>query len=69
MSVWIDFEELKSRVTMEMILDHYGVTLRRKNNELSGRCPLPDTSNGPVPFRALRRTADRLECVVNPTFM
>ena len=38
---WVDFRVVKDAVTMEMVLDHYGVNwLRKKGAELVGRCPI-----------------------------
>ena len=42
MTQWVSFDEIKSRVSIEDILDHYGVTnLKPRRDELAGRCPLP----------------------------
>jgi DNA primase len=45
---WVSYSEVKSAVTMEMVLDRYGVAVRRVNKTyLRGRCPLPShTSDG-----------------------
>jgi DNA primase len=41
-SQWIDFQSVKQSVSMELVLAHYGITLRRVNqNALRGKCPLP----------------------------
>lgn len=37
---WIDFKEIKAAVTIEMVLNHYGVKLRQKGSELRGLCPI-----------------------------
>jgi DNA primase len=38
---WVDFRVVKEAVTMEMLLDHYGINwLRKKGPELRGRCPI-----------------------------
>ncbi len=39
--VFIDFKELKQRITIKQVLDHYGLTamLTRKGDELVGSCP------------------------------
>jgi DNA primase len=38
---WVDFKAVKATVTLEMALDHYAVNwLRRKGDELRGRCPI-----------------------------
>jgi hypothetical protein len=43
MTQWITFDELKQRVTMEAVLEHYGLlgSLRRNGDSLIGVCPLP----------------------------
>jgi len=42
MGEWIDFAVLKAAVRMEMLLEGYGVRLRRRvGMHLRGRCPLP----------------------------
>src|SRR2546430_5958230 len=39
---WVSYAEVKSAVSMEMVLDRYGVAVRRVNKAyLRGRCPLP----------------------------
>src|ERR1039457_92824 len=49
---FVDFRETRSRITMEQILEHYGVlhTLKRAGNSLSGPCPIHKGSN-PTQFR------------------
>jgi DNA primase len=38
---WVDFRLVKQAVTMQMVLDHYGINwLRRNGDELRGRCPI-----------------------------
>lgn len=38
---WVDFRAVKSAVTMEAVLAHYGVkNLKRVGDELRGRCPI-----------------------------
>ena len=37
---WVDFRTVKAAVTMEMILAHYNITLRKSGQELRGRCPI-----------------------------
>ncbi len=38
---WVDFKLLKSEVTIERVLDHYGINgLRRVGQELRGKCPI-----------------------------
>ncbi len=39
---WVSFDEIKKTVSLEMVLDHYAVRLRRVGpNTLRGKCPLP----------------------------
>lgn len=43
---FVDFKEIKQRVSMEATLGHYNVRLRRVNqHSLRGRCPLPTHSS------------------------
>jgi len=37
---WVDFRAIKDVVTIKMVLDHYGIQLRRSGDELRGKCPL-----------------------------
>ena len=42
MSAWVSFEEIKKAVSLEMVLGHYGVELRKVGaGTLRGKCPLP----------------------------
>jgi DNA primase len=42
MDTWVDFKAVKAAVSMEEILKHYGISLRKVNDaSLRGRCPLP----------------------------
>jgi DNA primase len=42
LSTWIDFRRIRETVTLERVIDHYGVELRRINPAtLRGKCPLP----------------------------
>ena len=52
MSQWISFDEVKARVSIEDVLDHYGVKLRRRRDELTGLCPLPDHADTRASFSA-----------------
>jgi len=49
---FVDFRAIRERLTMEQVLEHYGVlhTLKRKGNRLSGPCPTHHGSN-PTQFR------------------
>lgn len=42
MATWVDFKAVKEAVSMQAVLDHYGLSngLRRNGNELRGRCPI-----------------------------
>jgi len=47
MTQWVSFEELKTRVSIEDVLDHYKVAdLRRRRDELIGICPFHDETRG-----------------------
>ena len=38
---WVDFKTVKDAVSMQMVLDHYGITnLRKSGDELRGPCPI-----------------------------
>src|SRR6266705_931538 len=38
---WVDFRLVKAKVSMQMLVDHYGVRdLRKSKDELRGRCPI-----------------------------
>jgi len=46
MSEWVNFKAVKEAVSMEMILAHYGIDLRKVNQtSLRGNCPLPTHSD------------------------
>lgn len=46
-SEWVDFKAVKQSVSMEMILAHYNVRVRKVNQTyLRGRCPLPTHTSG-----------------------
>jgi DNA primase len=49
---FVDFRAIRAQVTMEQVLDHYGVldTFKRNGNRLSGPCPIHGGSN-PTQFR------------------
>lgn len=39
---WVSFGEIKKTVSLQMVLDHYGIRLRHAGpNTLRGKCPLP----------------------------
>ena len=37
---WVDFKVIKRAVSMQQLLHHYGIKLRRSGKELRGKCPL-----------------------------
>lgn len=40
-NVWVDFKDIKARVSIEQVLAHYGIDwLKKKGDELRGRCPI-----------------------------
>ena len=42
---WVDFRIIKAAVTMQMVLDHYDITLKKSGHELRGKCPIHRGSN------------------------
>jgi DNA primase len=43
---WVDFKSVKAKVSIETVLSHYDVRLRRVGvDELRGKCPLPTHSS------------------------
>ena len=42
---WVDFRIIKAAVTMQMVLDHYGISLKQSGHELRGKCPIHRGSN------------------------
>jgi DNA primase len=43
---WVDFKDVKGKVSMETVLSHYDVRLRRVGaDEFRGKCPLPTHSS------------------------
>lgn len=51
---WIDFKELRTRMTFPFVLQHYGIALTEKGDQWVGSCPLPShgESGGAVSFSA-----------------
>ena len=49
---FVDFRAIRARLTMDQVLDHYGVldTFKRSGSRLSGPCPIHGGSN-PTQFR------------------
>lgn len=49
---FVNFRAIRERITMEQVLEHYGVlhTLKRNGNRLSGPCPIHNGTN-PTQFR------------------
>ena len=42
MSTWVNFKDLRTRLSFEDVLRHYGVEVKRKGNQHQGFCPLPN---------------------------
>jgi hypothetical protein len=42
---WVDFRAVKAAVTIDVVLDRYGVVLKKSGNELRGKCPIHRGSN------------------------
>ncbi len=49
---WVDFKEVKEKVSIEQVLDHYNLTegLNRMDNNLRGVCPFHGTGKNPNQF-------------------
>jgi len=46
MTRWVDFKALKQRISIEQVLEHYGVQVKRVHHDyLRGYCPLPTHSS------------------------
>ena len=45
MSEWVDFKAIKGKVSMHMVLNHYGIELQGKGSKLVGSCPLHGGDN------------------------
>ena len=55
---WVDFRSLKQTVSIEQVLEHYGIALKPSGpNVLRGACPLPTHSSdsSEMSFMADRR--------------
>ena len=42
---WVDFRTIKAAVTIQLVLDRYGVTLKKSGHELRGKCPIHRGTN------------------------
>ncbi len=42
MSNWIDFKALRAKLDFELVLQHYGVEVKRKGKQHHSYCPLPN---------------------------
>lgn len=42
---WVDFKEIKQVVTMQMVLERYGIELKKKGQNYVGCCPIHKGSN------------------------
>ena len=49
---WVDYKEIKSKITMRMVLDRYGITdkLKQSGQNLAGYCPIHKGTNNPRQF-------------------
>ena len=41
MSAWVNFKELRTKLSFEQVLAHYRVEVRKKGDQHHGYCPLP----------------------------
>ena len=37
---WVDFKLVKEKINIEMVLDHYKISLQKTGDELRGACPI-----------------------------
>jgi DNA primase len=65
MKTWVNYKEIKARVNIEQVLDHYGVLghLREKGDNLIGCCPIHQGTNANQ-FHA-SRTKNNFMCFGN----
>src|SRR5882724_1677433 len=65
MKTWVNYKEIKARVNMEQVLEHYGVlgNLREKGDDLIGCCPIHQGTNANQ-FHA-SRTKNNFMCFGN----
>ena len=65
MTTWVNYKEIKARVTMGQVLEHYGVlgNLHEKGDELIGCCPIHQGTNANQ-FHA-SRTKNNFMCFGN----
>lgn len=62
---WVDFKAVKAAVTIEMVLDHYGVTgLKRVGEELRGPCPIHRSSK-PSKHLSVNPAKSAFKCFAN----
>ena len=52
MNQWVSFDEIRSKVSIEDILNHYALEMRKTRGELKGRCPFPDHEDQRASFSA-----------------
>lgn len=59
---WVDFKAVKAAVTMQMVLDHYGITgLKQSGDELRGACPIHKGAAGSRQF-TVNLTKNAFQC-------
>jgi DNA primase len=46
-----NFALIRERVTMQMLLDHYSISLKKQGKELRGKCPIPGCGTGERSFQ------------------
>lgn len=50
---WVDFKAVKAAVSMQMVLDHYGIKgLKKSGDELRGPCPIHEAKDNARSFTA-----------------
>ena len=46
MGTWVDFKKLREELNFERVLQHYGVSIKRRGTQGVGVCPLPGHPKG-----------------------
>ena len=42
---WVNYKEIKEKISMQMVLEHYGIELKKSGQNLAGCCPIYQGTN------------------------
>jgi hypothetical protein len=42
---WVDYKEIKEKISLPMVLGHYGIELKKSGQNLTGCCPIHQGTN------------------------